>query len=241
MQCCALCNHCRETSCIGKHFGLIWASHKVIGDETLIFWLLLVALVRIVCTWWDLILALALDIDWGLWSYPVFGWSWAWFLRVTSLFGDYLAIESMWLVYISTEQIVVLLSYTERIWWLTTHVLTSVLCQALGIRTCWSLLCRSWAQASGVLTGSEASLPSLISLVSVRSWASGHTFAISHRVTWLHSVVLIHLIIESSRTNWSTRFENTKLLLVQYLTVGKSLVIVSLSEIWGAHHLLRHH
>jgi hypothetical protein len=50
----------------------------------------------------------------------------------------------------------------------------------------------------------------------------------------------IHFVFKGCCTDRSTRFKDTKLLLVKNLAVRKSLVLL-LTEMRGAHYLLRHH
>ena len=83
--------------------------------------------------------------------------------------------------------------------------MTSLLRQALSVRTGWPLLRCTWSEAISIaLAGTEASLATLVGLVSVGVRARQATFAITHRVTGLDSVVLVHLVVEGCGSDGST-------------------------------------
>lgn len=132
VQSCALSDHSGKATSIGQHFVLILASYKIVGDEApFLGTSLLVPLISVVSTSSSLILPLALNIDWRLWSYSILGRCRAWFLGVTSLLGNHLAIESMLSLiarHVATEQIIVLLSQTEGVWWRTIDIVATLFC-----------------------------------------------------------------------------------------------------------------
>lgn len=157
---------------------------------------------------------------------------------------NHLPIESMPLIarHVSSDEVVVLLGEAERVGRRPIDVVSALLRQALGVRARWSLLSRSRAQSVVVLARAETSLPSLISFLSVIVLAPGHGFPATHDVAGgLDAMVLVHFVVEGSGTDWSAGFEDSELLLIQDLRVGKSLVGVGLAEVRGSHDLLRHH
>ena len=116
--------------------------------------------------------------------------------------------------HVSSHQVVIMLSEAERIRRWAIYVVTSLLCQTLGIWTSWTFLSSARAQPIIVVAWSKTTLASLISFLCARA-LTRHSFPTSHDVTrLLHAVVLIHLVVKSSRPNWPTRLENAKLLLV---------------------------
>ena len=83
--------------------------------------------------------------------------------------------------------------------------MASLLRQALSVRTGWPLLRCSWSEAISItLAGTEASLATLIGLVSVGVRARQSTFPITHRVAGLDGVVLVHLIVEGCGSDGPT-------------------------------------
>lgn len=92
-------------------------------------------------------------------------------------------------------------------------IATKVLRESLRIGTSGPLLGCTRSQASATALGSEAALTTLVALL-----LSGHGLTISHHIagaTSLHRLmVLVHLVVESCRSDRSASLENTQLLLV---------------------------
>ena len=119
-----------------------------------------------------------------------------------------------------------------------------LLCDALGVGTCRSLLSCAWSQAVVVvvLAWTQASLASLVALGATLTLAATHGLATAHHVAGgLDCVVLLHLVVEGSGSDGAARLEDSKLLLVKDLGVREALVCIRLTEVRRAHNLLRHH
>lgn len=118
-----------------------------------------------------------------------------------------------------------------------------LLCNSLSIGTCWSFLRSAWSKTIViVLTRTETTLSSLVSLLSVGSLTTWHCLSASHHIArWRDSVVLVHLIIKGGCPDRTAGLENAELLLIEYLRVGEALVGIGLSKMRWAHHLLGHH
>lgn len=74
------------------------------------------------------------------------------------------------------------------------------------------------------------------------AWASSFSRHLSILAWhWVHSLKWIHFIFKCSSSYRSTRFKYTKLLLIEYLRICKSLIPSSISKMRCPHNLLRHH
>ena len=92
-------------------------------------------------------------------------------------------------------------------------VAAKVLRKALSIGARGPLLSGARSQASAAARGAEAALTTLVALL-----LSGHGLAAAHHITRAASLhrlmVLVHLVVERRRPNWTTSLEDTQLLLV---------------------------
>ena len=82
---------------------------------------------------------------------------------------------------VASHQVVVLLGETKRVWGRTVDAVATLLGKALGVRTCWPLLCCSRAQ-SLAWVWSETSLTSLVCFVRVGVGTARHGLSASHNV-----------------------------------------------------------
>jgi len=148
------------------------------------------------------------------------------------------------ILYVSIKQIIVLLCQAKWIWRWTIDVMCIFLIgNSLSIWTCWPLLGSTWTETIViVLARTETTLPSLVWLICIRALPTRHSLPASHHIArGLYAMVLVHFVIESCGSDRTTRFEYSKLLLVQYLRIGEALVRVGLTQVRWSHYLLRHH
>jgi len=164
----------------------------------------------------SLVLTLSFNINWGLGSNSIFSRGRAWFGRAASCLSYHLSLIAIPLVFVNATlyEIIVLLCQTEWVRWRPINVVSVVLSKALGIWRCRSFLCCSRTKTIAALAGSETSLTSLVCLVIIGVYTSRHSFPTHHLAWVLNTVVLIKLVVKSSCSDRSTRFENPKLLLI---------------------------
>ncbi len=235
-----MCHYAAITSSIWKHFMIsalcTWA---IVSSPNHILWLLFCLLLIIL-----VILPLSFNIHWWLRPNSVFRWCRRRFLRTWTLFTT---CSHNLLATLACHQIVVLLYKAKWIWWWSNAVPSVYAAFAsswhtLGIRTSWTLLSCSRTQTAALrLAWTEAALSSFICFL--RPMVRTDSFpTCQHLATWVsHSLKRINLIFKGRSSYRSTRFEYPKLLLIEYLWVGKALVPTGWAEMWGTHHLLGHH
>ena len=205
--------HAAKASCIGQHLVLIRPSYKIVGCQ----FFLLALMVILIMIWSSLIITLPFHVNWRLRPNSIFGRGRAWFGRASSCLRNHLSLTiTILLVFVDAtlDEIVVLLSQTERVRWWPINVVRIVLCETLGIWRCRSFLCSARTKTIAALAGSKTSLTSLVCLVVVGVYASRHSFPTHHLARILNSVVLIELVVECCCSDRSTRFKNPKLLLI---------------------------
>jgi len=168
--------------------------------------------------WSSLIITLPIHINWWLRPNSIFGRGRAWFGRASSCLRNHLSLTiTILLVFVNAtlDEIVVLLSQTERVRWWPVNVVCIVLSKSLGVWRSRSFLCSARTKTiTTTLAGSKTSLTSLVCLVVVGVHTSWHSFSTHHLARILNSVVLIELIVECSSSDWPTWFENSELLLI---------------------------
>lgn len=209
----------------------------------MVFLLLICILVSLIT------LSLSLDVHRRLRSNSIFTWSRAWLLRTSSLLAadsDYVAVS--W--DITSHEVVVLRHEAKRVWRRTsvpvvmaTFRHASVL--ALGVWTSWSFLSssRSETLTGCALTWPKTALSSLVLLACLLlggTWFSTCNYLAALALHAAEPLERIHFVFKCCCSDRSTRFKDTQLLLVEDLAVRKSLVLL-LTKMRGAHHLLRHH
>ena len=210
----------------------------------MIFLLLISILITLI------ILALSFNIHRWLWSNSVFTWCRARFLRTCSLFSTH-SNDIATSRHIATHQVVVLWNQTK---WVRRRTSMTIMMNSifrynsintLSVGTCRSFLSGSRPQTLTVraLTRSKTSLTSLVLLSGLLlTWPRFSTCYNLSTLTLHTSQPLerIHFILKSCGSHGSTRFEDSQLLLVKYLTVCKSLILLLAKMRWS-HYLLRHH
>ena len=202
------------------------------------------------------ILLLTFNIYWWLRPDSILWWRRTWFLWVSSVFLIYhlailnsivmsLRLSSVWNS--TTHKIIMLLDKSKRIrWWSMMrlhHVF--VISQSLSVGTRWSLLgcTRSETLVISLVWSNTSSSSRFVSLL--RSVACRSHFSPTNHLTWtgLHTptwVVVVHLIFEWGSPDWSSSFEDAKLL-IEDLWICKSLMLCGLSKMRWTHYLLWHH
>lgn len=146
--------------------------------------------------------------------------------------------------HVSIKQIIMLLCQTKWIGRWTIDIMCIFLIgDSLSVWTSWPFLGSAWTETIiVVLAWAKTTLPSLVWLVCIGVLATRHGLPTSHNVArGLYTVILIHLVIKSCGSDWTTRLENSQLLLIQDLRVSETLVCVGLTQMRWAHDLLRHH
>ena len=251
MQTLALRNHVGKAACVRKHLVLALSTNKVIGNQALLLgvaWLLvaLVAGCGGLCV--RLILVLSFNIHWRLWSYPVLCWGRTRLLWIASLLCHHLTVQSMSLIaaasHVSIKQIIMLLCQAKWIGrWTIDVMCIFLICDSLSVWTRWPLLGSAWTETIiVVLAWAKTTLPSLVWLVCIGALATRHGLPASHNVArGLYAVILVHLVVKSCGSDWTTWLENSQLLLIQDLRVCETLVRIGLTQMWWTHDLLRHH
>ena len=209
----------------------------------MVFLLLICILVSLIT------LSLSFDVHRRLRSNSIFTWSWAWLLRTSSLLAadsDYVTVS--W--NITAHEVVVLRHKAKWVWrWasvpvvMTTFRHSSVL--ALSVWTGWSFLSSSGSKTLTVcaLTWPKTALSSFVlfaCLLLGGTWFSTSNYLATLALHAAEALEWIHFVFKSCCSDRSTRFKHTELLLVKDLAVRKSLVLL-LTEMRGAHYLLRHH
>ena len=225
MHALTLRHHPSKSTSVWQHFILstygCWSAH--IGWHHVL--LLFLRSMEILILGLNLLaVLLALDIYWRLGSNSVFRWCRAWFLRISSMLFHHLLIHAMTLGAsvgdTATHEIIMLLYQAKWVRWGSVmvtavhHVLT--VGQSLSVWTRWSFLSSARPETCSItLIRANASSTSRLVCFLGSMTSSGHLSATDHLSrAWLHSsaVVVIHLVLEWSRSHWAACLENTKLL-----------------------------
>ena len=232
--------HCHSavSNSIAHHFLLVttWDSEVASANKILLLVMGSLLLVALLVS----LLSLALDVHWWLRPDAVLRRCWAWLLGGRALLAHHAVVKA---VGDASDEVVVLLDEPERVrrW---TSIMAVVNCsftqQTLGVRTSRSFLCSSWSETTAWVVGSEASLTSLVtfSAGTATDVLPPRQHLTSLALNASHSAEGVN--VESSSSHWSSRLENSKLLLVQDLWVGKSLVC-RVTQMRRSNHLLGHH
>jgi len=121
-------------------------------------------------------------------------------------------------VTLSAHEVVVLLDEAERVWRGPAAVAVVHLAlreEALGVRASWALLRSAWSESCAAVVGAEASLSSLVSFAAVANALASREHLACLALDATHALERVY--VEGGCSYWSSRLEDSELLLIEDL------------------------